>query len=75
MEEVMKMYAVKDRVDNLLIKRPKMKIVEGNLSVEMNDTEYLPSDLEGKSAEIIEEEVVGANDENIDSLLDDLNNL
>jgi hypothetical protein len=74
MEEVMKMYAVRERVDNLLIKRPKMKIVDGKPSVEMNDTEYLPSDLEGKGAEVVQEEVVGGS-ENIDSLLDDLNNL
>ena len=40
----------------------------------MNDTEYLPSDLEGKGAEVIEEEVV-AGSGSIDSLLDDLNNL
>lgn len=74
MEEVMKMYAVKDRVDNLLIKRPKMKVVEGKLNVEMSDTEYLPSDLEGKSAEVIEEEIIET-DSSVDSLLDDLNNL
>lgn len=74
MEEVMKMYAVKDRVDNLLIKRPKMKVVEGKLNVEMSDTEYLPSDLEGKSVEVIEEEIIET-DSNVDSLLDDLNNL
>ena len=74
MEEVMKMYAVRERVDNLLIKRPKIKIVDGKPNVEMNDTEYLPSDLEGKGAEVIEEEVV-AGSGSIDSLLDDLNNL
>ena len=74
MEEVMKMYAVRQRVDNLLIRRPKMKIVDGKPSVEMNDNEYLPSDLVGKGAEVIEEEVVGGSG-NIDSLLDDLNNL
>lgn len=74
MEEVMKMYAVRQRVDNLLIRRPKMKIVDGKPSVEMNDNEYLPSDLVGKDAEVIEEEVVGGSG-NIDSLLDDLNNL
>ena len=74
MEEVMKMYAVRERVDNLLTKRPKIKIVDGKPNVEMNDTEYLPSDLEGKGAEVIEEEVV-AGSGSIDSLLDDLNNL
>ena len=74
MEEVMKMYAGRERVDNVLIKRPKIKIVDGKPNVEMNDTEYLPSDLEGKGAEVIEEEVV-AGSGSIDSLLDDLNNL
>lgn len=75
MEEVMKMYAVRQRVDNLLIRRPKMKVVEGKMNVEMNDTEYLMSDLDGREAEVVQEEVVVGGGGNIDSLLDDLNNL
>lgn len=74
MEEVMKMYAVKSRVDNLIVKRPKMKVVEGKLNVEMSDSEYLLSDLEGKSADVVQEEVI-VSDGNMDSLLEDLNNL
>lgn len=74
LEEVMKMYAVRERVDNLLIRRPKVKIVDGKVNFELSDTEYLLSDLDGKGAEVIEEEIIGGN-ENINSLLDDLNSL
>lgn len=74
-DEVMKLYANKERVDNLLIKRPVMKVVNDKLVVDMNDEEYTTSDLEGKSAEVIQEEQIGGNKEEINSLLDDLNAL
>lgn len=74
LEEVMKMYANKERVDNLLIKRPVMKVVNEKLVVEMSDEEYTLEDLEGKSADVMEEEQV-ADSGQINDLLNELNDL
>ena len=74
-EEVVKMYANKERVDNLLIKRPHMKIVNEKPVVDMSDEEYTLADLEGKSADVLQEEVVQADSKEMNNLLDDLNNL
>lgn len=74
-EEVVKMYANKERVDNLLIKRPHMKIVNEKPVVDMSDEEYTLADLEGKSADVMQEEVVQADSKEMNNLLDDLNNL
>lgn len=73
-EEVVKMYATGNRVDNLLIKRPKMRVVNEKLHVEMNDDEYTLEDLEGRKAEVIEEEIIES-DEKVDDLLSQLNDM
>lgn len=74
-EEVMKMYANKERVDNLLIKRPHMQIVNEKPKVDMSDEEYTIADLQGKGAEVLEEEVVGGDAGEVNDLLNALNDL
>lgn len=74
-EEVMKMYANKERVDNLLIKRPHMQIVNEKPKVDMSDEEYTIQDLEGKGAEVLEEEVVSGDAGEVNDLLNALNDL
>lgn len=73
-EEILSMYAVKERVDNLLLRRPKMRIVENLPKIEASDDEYLLSDLEGIGADIDQEEMIET-DVAVADLLNDLNDL
>ena len=73
-EEVMKMYANKERVDRLVIVRPLIRKINDKPAVDYNDEEYTLDDLEGNEVEIIEEEQVQS-DEEVDDLLDELENL
>lgn len=74
MEEILKMYAVKERVDNLLLRRPKMKIIDNLPRIEASDDEYLLSDLDGIGADIDQEEMIET-DIAVTDLLNDLQDL
>lgn len=75
-EEVMKMYASKERVDEMLIKRPHMKKINDKPSVDYDDTEFTPEDLVNLIVEPEKVEEVVIPDEKIDvDLLNELENL
>lgn len=74
LEEVMKIYASKDRVDNLVIIRPLMRKIDSIAKIDMSDDEYLLSDLEGREADVEVEEIIES-DESLNDLLNDLDNL
>lgn len=78
-EEVLRMYASKERVDRLVCVRPISKPVAdaaGNTSLkaDMDDAEYTLDDLEGKTVEIAQEETIVSETETKD-LLDELEKL
>ena len=73
-EEVMKMYANKDRVDRLVITRPLIKKIDNKPQVDFNDKEFELKDLEGKVVEIAKDEVIQSESE-VDELLSELENL
>ena len=73
-EEVMKMYANKDRVDRLVITRPLIKKIDNKPQVDFDDKEFELKDLEGKVVEIAKDEVIQSESE-VDELLSELENL
>lgn len=75
-EEVMKMYATKDRVDEMLIKRPHMRKINDKPSVDYDDKEFTPDDLVNLIVEPEKEEEIVIPDEKVDEeLLNELANL
>ena len=73
-EEVMKMYANKDRVDRLVITRPLIRKIDNKPQVDFDDKEFELKDLEGKVVEIAKDEVI-QNESEVDELLNELENL
>lgn len=71
-EEVMKLYAKKEKVDELVVKRPIAKIVDGRPQVDMDETTYSMADIELAMKEN-DDEVVKFDDED-NSLLLELEN-
>ena len=75
MEEISKMYANKQRVDNIIIKRPVVKKDDkGKIMIDFSDNDYKVEDLEGREANIAVEEEVDLTEtvNDIQNLLNDL---
>lgn len=75
-EEVLKMYAKKDRVDELLIRKPVAKMTDDGIKLDYSDTDYTMEDITLASAGLPEGETVNtSSNESVDDLLNELEGL
>ncbi|BDR74272.1 hypothetical protein K144316041_p21110 (plasmid) [Clostridium tetani] len=74
-DEVLSMNSTKERVDELLIRKPVIKNINGKVSVDKDDEEFKPEDLENLIVETEDEKIEVPNEKIDDDLLDELANL
>lgn len=78
-EEVLKMYLKKERVDETLLRRPIVRIIDGTPAVDMSETDYTIEDINRAMNNSTQEEeeivVVDESSKITESLLDELNGL
>ena len=72
-EEVMGMFAKRDRVDELVFKRPIAKVIEGKLDLDLDETTYSIKDIEEAMKETDTDEVIRFDEED-NSILSELEN-
>ena len=72
-EEVMEMFAKRDRVDELVFKRPIAKVIEGKLDLDLDETTYSIKDIEEAMKETDTDEVIRFDEED-NSILSELEN-
>ena len=75
MEEIQKIYAKQDFVNNLLIRKPVVKKLDNSIKIDFDDDEYTLADLEGKSADVDEEIDLDLGDNEENDLLKELEDL
>lgn len=68
MEEIQKIYAKQDFVNNLIIRKPVVKKVDNSIKIDFADDEYTLEDLDGTGADIDEEIDLGDDDDENDLL-------
>lgn len=78
-EEVLKMYLKKEKVDETLLRRPIVRIIDGTPAVDMSETDYTIEDINRamNNSTQDEEEIVVVDESSkiTESLLDELNGL
>lgn len=74
-EQILNMNSKKERVDELVIRKPVIRRIDGILKVDKSNDEFKPEDLENLVVETEDEEIEIPDEELDDELLDELESL
>lgn len=74
-EQILNMNSKKERVDELVIRKPVVRRIDGILKVDKSNDEFKPEDLENLVVETEDEEIEIPDEELDDDLLDELESL